>query len=302
VLVSPSVSTLDRTALQRRYRENRARTAELFALVDPAAYYERPISLRHPFVFYEGHIPAFSLNKLVREALDKPAVDAGFERLFERGIDPSDTREAARHARDAWPERGRVRAFGDACDVAVLDAYANADLTDGAASPLLVRGEAAFNILEHEEMHHETLLYIIHRLPRERKRSAGRTSAFLEAEPVARGRVVVAAGSATLGARRDELTFGWDNEFERTTVGVPAFEIDVNDVTNGDWLAFVRAGVLARTRWRVSSERHVRGDAVAALVARLRHTGTGERVCSMARRAPADGGRVSPRRLRNAEG
>jgi formylglycine-generating enzyme required for sulfatase activity len=242
VLIQDQATGLDRAALRLRYLNNRNRTAEIFALVDPAAYHDRPIPLRHPVVFYEGHIPAFSYNKLVREALGGASIDPDFERLFERGIDPSDSLDAARHARDSWPERARVQAFGALVDAAVLQAFAKADLTNAVASPLLDRAQAAYTILEHEEMHHETLLYLLHRMPIERKRVAGRTGAYVEREPLATGRATVDAGVATLGARRDAIRFGWDNEFPETRVPVAAFEIDVNDVTNGDWLAFVRAG------------------------------------------------------------
>jgi hypothetical protein len=162
---------LDRTELRLRYLSNRNRSAELFALLDPSVYYERPIALRHPIVFYEGHLPAFSFNKLIREGLGGPVLDAELERLFERGIDPSTTADAKRHEREAWPERRRVQAFGAGCDAAVLQAFATADLQDAARSRLLERAQAAFTILEHEEMHHETLLYMMHRVPLAKKRS-----------------------------------------------------------------------------------------------------------------------------------
>ena len=48
------------------YRRNRARSAALFDLLDDDAYYGRPIALRQPVVFYEGHLPAFSFNTLVK--------------------------------------------------------------------------------------------------------------------------------------------------------------------------------------------------------------------------------------------
>jgi iron(II)-dependent oxidoreductase len=231
------------------YLSNRNRSAELFAMVEPTAFYERPIALRHPVVFYEGHLPAFSFNKLIREALGGLSIDPALERIFERGIDPPDAGAAARHERDAWPSRNRVQAFGAACDAAVLSAFAHADLNDAAASPLLERQQVAYTILEHEELHHETLLYMLHRLPLDAKRTAGRTGAYCEAAPQSTGRVTVGAGVATLGAGREALPFGWDNEFDKHRVEVDAFEIDVNDVTNGDWLAFVRAGGPAPPFW-----------------------------------------------------
>jgi formylglycine-generating enzyme required for sulfatase activity len=60
--------------------------------------------------------------------------------------------------------------------------------------------------------------------------------------PARRDPVAIPAGVATLGARRDDLVFGWDNEFEEMPIDVPAFGIDVHNVTNGEYAAFVDAG------------------------------------------------------------
>lgn len=49
---------------------------------------ERPIALRHPFVFYLGHIPSFEdimVNKALQWGLTEPK---GYADIFERGIDP----------------------------------------------------------------------------------------------------------------------------------------------------------------------------------------------------------------------
>lgn len=231
--------TLDRAALAAWYRANRARTAHILRLFDPGAYYDAPIPLRHPFVFYDGHIPAFAFNTLVRGALGRPSIDRRLEDLFERGIDPHSEDAAREHKRDRWPTREQVGAFTAACDAAVFEAFAHAKLDDP-SKPDLVRAEAAFNVLEHEEMHHETLLYIVHRLPDEHKRVPQQD--HRDVPPRKREPIAIPRGRATLGARRDVLRFAWDNEFEEHTVDVPAFGIDVYDVTNGEYLAFVREG------------------------------------------------------------
>ena len=70
------------------FRAGRARTRDVFAIPRPEMYYERPIPLRNPIVFYEGHLPAFAINTLIKLALRQPGIDAGYEVLFERGIDP----------------------------------------------------------------------------------------------------------------------------------------------------------------------------------------------------------------------
>ena len=77
-----------RTALCEWYATNRTRTSAMFDLVSDEAYYARPIDLRHPPVFYEGHLPAFSFNTIVKKGLGRPGIDARLETLFARGIDP----------------------------------------------------------------------------------------------------------------------------------------------------------------------------------------------------------------------
>src|SRR5262245_66492327 len=85
---------LHREEIVRWYRRNRARSRALFDLLTPDResgvdpYYTKPIALRHPIVFYEGHLPAFSFNTLVKKGLGRPSIDERLETLFARGIDP----------------------------------------------------------------------------------------------------------------------------------------------------------------------------------------------------------------------
>ena len=230
---------LDRAGLVAWYNANRARSASIFGLIDPAGFYEAPIPLRHPFVFYVGHLPAFSFLTLVRDALRRPSIDRPLEDLFNRGIDPDSLAAAEEHRRKAWPSLEAVADFARRCDEAVIDALLHAKLDDPGV-PNLVRAQAAYNILEHEEMHHETLLYIVHQLPEGSNRAP--LPEVRDVMPPPREPVAIAAGTATLGARRDGIAFGWDNEFEETQVAVGAFGVDVYDVTNERYRAFVDAG------------------------------------------------------------
>src|SRR5215475_7111307 len=104
-----SESPIDRNRLVARYRRNRERTRVLFDLLtDEDAHYSQPIPLRHPFVFYEGHVPAFSFNLLVKTAFGGAGIDPELEKLFARGIDPPTDQatvpDAARN-RERWPGR-----------------------------------------------------------------------------------------------------------------------------------------------------------------------------------------------------
>src|SRR5436309_15894110 len=104
---------IDRTAVLSWYRRNRERSRALFEMLPEDVYYERPIDLRHPVVFYDGHLPGFSFNTLVKKALGGPSIDARLEALFARGIDPheSQSRGNGDAAKAGWPERDTVRAF-----------------------------------------------------------------------------------------------------------------------------------------------------------------------------------------------
>lgn len=236
---APTNVSLDRDALSAWYRRNRERSAQLFGLIDPAAYYSRPIPLRHPFAFYEGHLPAFSYLVLNERALGQQPLDAGMERLFERGIDPSTLGSAQSHERTDWPSREAIEAFGRRCDDAIYAAIAHGTLVDESV-PRLVRGQAVFTALEHEQMHHETLVYIIHQLAADLKGRFAQT--HHDTAPPQNDFVEIPAGVATLGAKRDRIAFGWDNEFDAHDVHVGRFRVQRYPVTNAEYLEFVRAG------------------------------------------------------------
>lgn len=249
---APVALRVDRAAAIAWYRRNRARSKAIFDLIDPAAYYTRPIALRNPIVFYEGHLPAFSVIAFLRRCLGRPSIDARLEDLFARGIDPDSVDAATPRsgASTVWPTRDEVLAFGAAVDAAMIEALANAPLVED--RPAMRRAQGLFTALEHEAMHQETLLYMWHRLPYDQKIKPRGAPGLPDAAshrtapvPRAVGRprqVRIPEGAATLGAHPDRVPFGWDNEYDQHEVLVPAFDIDVDNVTNGEFLEFVQAG------------------------------------------------------------
>lgn len=237
---------LTRADLVDWYRQMRARTRALFALLEPEAYYERPIPLRHPFVFYDGHLPAFAVNTLVKLGLGHRGIDERLEVLFARGIDP-ESEAAVRNPAELWPDRGNVEAYANAADALIEETLASADLEAGRA-PAMRDGEAIFTVLEHEAMHQETLLYMLHNLAYERKRRPPQIATPRPEGPARRRWIGIPAGSAVLGREKDGV-FGWDNEFGREVRSVPEFEIESHKVTNGDYLEFVEAGAAPPHFW-----------------------------------------------------
>ncbi|MGC2248341.1 MAG: SUMF1/EgtB/PvdO family nonheme iron enzyme, partial [Terriglobales bacterium] len=95
--------------------------------------------------------------------------------------------------------------------------------------------------IEHRLMHVETLAYLLHQLPLDRKiRQGSGTASVLP--PVMPRMVKIPSGVAVLGLPRSGSGFGWDNEYEAHEVDVPAFEIDQYKVTNREYLDFLNAG------------------------------------------------------------
>ena len=90
-------------------------------------------------------------------------------------------------------------------------------------------------------MHAETLAYMLHQLPLERKVRKERAPELV-VSPSVPGMIEIPAGRATLGMSSQDGAFGWDNEFEAQTVDVPAFAIDKYKVTNRQYLDFITAG------------------------------------------------------------
>ena len=243
-----SQRVVDRQASIDWFRETRQRTAGMFDLLTEEAYYEQPIPLRHPVVFYEGHIPAFSVNTLIKRGLGREGLDEDLERLFARGIDPEDQTSADATAIRSWPTRETVRQYAADADQAILDALDHAEI-ERDYDPVLHRGQAVFTLIEHEELHQETLAYMWHRLPMSRKRRPADSTVLIDGTVPDPRRVEIPAGRATLGAMPDEIPFGWDNEFPRLRVEVPAFAIDAHNVTNQQYLEFIEAGGYTNPEW-----------------------------------------------------
>jgi ergothioneine biosynthesis protein EgtB len=222
------------------------RSDRLFGLLANEAWLEQPIALRQPLLFYLGHLPAFAWNHLGRGLLDAASFDPAFDLLFERGIDPVGVDDYAPRAE--WPERAAVLTYRDG-----VRSRLSAEL-DGAA--LRPDGESVTAmVVEHEWMHHETLLYMLQELDHSLKRRPADWPSLppAAAAPRPARAIEVPAGEALLGVRPGAIPFGWDNEFPQTRFDVPAFVVDERPVTNAEYLAFVEAGGYQDARlWRAS--------------------------------------------------
>ena len=245
-----ALSTLDRPAELQRFRQARARSRALFSLLTDEAYYARPIALRNPVVFYEGHLPAFAVNTLLKRGLGEPGIDAHLETIFARGIDPDDEANAIARGNPAWPSREVVRQYCDEADRRLQAAILEAPI-ERPDHPLLAEAQALRAVLEHEEMHQETLAYIWHQAPYAWKRKPEHyvtAPPRLRETPPAPGAIEIPGGTVTLGTP-DAEPFAWDNERPAHRVPVEAFRMDRYKVTNAAFREFIEAGGYRDARW-----------------------------------------------------
>ncbi|KAJ1654160.1 hypothetical protein IWQ61_005856 [Dispira simplex] len=104
-------------------------------MIPPAQLYTKPIGIRHPFVFYLGHIPAFldrKLSQCVDEPLTEPQV---YTEWFQRGIDPDvdDPTQCHPHSEVplTWPKLHEIVEYRDRVYQKLRQKLISYGLTDG---------------------------------------------------------------------------------------------------------------------------------------------------------------------------
>ena len=227
-----------------RFASAWARTDALFRLVAPDAMLSRPIALRHPFIFYVGHLPAFAWNHVCRGVLGRPSFQPYFDEVLHRGIDPDVDDPTQCHAHpdvpEHWPALDDILAYRDHVRSAIVESLD--EITTHASTKLMAKHNRVLSmVIEHELMHQETLLYIVQQLDSDQKIRPSDVT-YPTGEGMRSRSVVIADGKATLGASFGDLDFGWDNEFLCTQIEVPAFVIDSTPVTNEQFRYFVDTG------------------------------------------------------------
>ena len=217
------------------------RSDELFALIPESHWLERPIALRHPFLFYLGHLPAFAWNQICRGALGGGHLDQRLDQLYERGIDPEDEVAVVPRSSDYWPTVAETLDYRDKVRRAITGSIDEVLSREG--DLLCDRGRVLHLVIEHELMHHETLLYLLAAAPSGMVTRPSRVAAPVSGAGKAAEMVSIDAGQVTIGAAWEDLGFGWDNEFGQLVVDLPSFRIDSLPVRNSDWYSFwQRAG------------------------------------------------------------
>ncbi len=217
------------------------RYEQLFeVLVSDAAYFNKPIPLRHPLIFYFGHTATFFVNKLVLAGLLRERIQPRFESMFAIGVDEMSWDDLGETHYD-WPRVEEVRAYRRQVRAAVDALITTLPLTLPIAWahpwwPILMG-------IEHERIHLETSSVLIRQHALDYVQTHSAWVPCRDTGPAPGNELVaVPAGSVRLGKSHDDLHYGWDNEYGHHEAEVPAFEAARYLVSNAEYLAFVEDG------------------------------------------------------------
>ena len=241
-----SESILSGRGLKDDFGRPGLRPTNCFGLINEDQILIKPIVWRHPFIFYVGHLPAFTWNQTcgATAAVGSPSilisticsVAASIRTLTLASVIGTPM------FRRTWPESKKSIKISRPGSLGVLEALDAMPRLD--SSDIMAQDGRAFEmVLEHEYMHQETLLYMMHELPLDKKNRPAKSPrySFQTAARLLSQRKYQRA-KFQLGAKFSELDFGWDNEFSQTVVDVPAFTMDSMPVTNGEYFEFVQSG------------------------------------------------------------
>ncbi|KAG0005925.1 hypothetical protein BGZ65_009870 [Modicella reniformis] len=237
----------------------------------PSMLLEKPIALRHPFLFYLGHIPVFLDTQLSRALNEKLTEPSYFNVIFERGIDPNvdDPTQCHTHSvvPDIWPEVDSITNFRDRVRARLFNV-----LNDPERYPMTRRlARVLFMTFEHEAMHLETLIYMLVQSPNTLPPSSltvpwtmvGSSSSsssspswvppasWISVDPSTLDKSILSLGhndsevQDLLENKKYALDseFGWDNENPLITCKSPpsAFKVQSRQVTNSEYLIYLEA-------------------------------------------------------------
>jgi len=236
-VASPRVDT--RSLLVDHLTEARLRTLEIISTVSTDDLFVQHDPLMSPIAWDLGHIGNFEELWGVRpfaEAL-RPDYDGMYDAM-----------RVPRAIRDKLPLPALevITAFLSDVRTRLLECMEGIDLD--ADRPLTRDGYVWRMILQHEYQHNETMLQTLQLKKGDAYRPA-RRRALPSGNGKVGGMVTVPDGTFRMGT--DDRSRAYDNERPAHDVELPAFEIDVAPVTNGEYLSFMQAGAYEREElWR----------------------------------------------------
>lgn len=203
------------------------------------AWYEKPIALRHPLIFYFGHTATFFVNKLLLARMIETRINPRFESMFAVGVDEMSW-DDLNDAHYQWPTPAEVKTYRDQVRALVIHVIETAPLE----LPINWNNPwwAIIMGIEHERIHLETSSVLIRQQKLSYVKNHSQWKPCRETGAAPQNTLVkVAAGEVILGKEKSDAYYGWDNEYGSHTAEVAAFEASKFLVSNQEFAEFVTA-------------------------------------------------------------
>jgi 5-histidylcysteine sulfoxide synthase len=226
-----------------RYFENSWELEETLmkSVVEEETFHLNPDPLRNKLIFYLGHSAVFYINKLIQVGLLKNPINPQYETLFEIGVDPETPADLELAIQGInWPDIKKVWEYRDKAkaEITAIIHKTPLNLPIHPQHPIwaLLMG------IEHSRIHVETSSMLLRQLPVDKlKCPPGWNYAPSNGEIPHNQMREIPGGVVKLGKRKDDLTFGWDNEYGHLEIEVKPFLASQHLITNGEFLEFVQA-------------------------------------------------------------
>ncbi len=207
-------------------------------LVSDQAYYQKPISLRHPLIFYYGHTATFFINKLILSGLIESRINPKFESMFAIGVDEMSWDDLDESNYD-WPKVAEVKAYRQELKKVINGLIETAPLI------LPIDWEHPWWTIimgiEHEQIHIETSSVLIRQHALELIQAQPLWQAWQETSNAPENELItIPAGKVVLGKSNDNV-YGWDNEYGSHSANISEFQVSKFLVSNQEFLSFVEA-------------------------------------------------------------
>lgn len=211
-----------------------------------STYYLSPDPLRNPLIFYYGHTAAFYVNKLIAAGVIDQGINAYYETIFARGVDPELPQDL--NAMDVWPTVNEVIEYRETVFDLVMQKIKTIHIPEKIESTDAIW--ALLMSFEHDRIHFETSSVLIRQLNDEllaRPNSWHYAPTFGSTET--NEWIAVTKGGIQIGNEEPCELYGWDNEFGSLNADVKPFYATKNLITNGEFLEFVHSGAYNKSKY-----------------------------------------------------
>ncbi|QYJ75176.1 5-histidylcysteine sulfoxide synthase [Shewanella sp. FJAT-52076] len=247
-LLSGEDSQSKRAEIKAYFQNSWAQYESLFSLIsNDDAYFKKAEPLRHPLIFYFGHTATFFINKLKLGKYIDERINDHFESMFAIGVDEMSW-DDLNDAHYDWPQVDEVRAYRNE-----VRALIEGRIDTMPLELPIGQNSLAWAILmgiEHERIHLETSSVIIRQLPLEDLTPSMQWPECRDyGETPDNPMLQVKGGDISLGKTDEDATYGWDNEYGYSHHHINDFRASEKLVSNGEFMAFVKAGGYQEPKW-----------------------------------------------------